>query len=191
MHIQGSRTNVLHVVNGTLPILGNKDLRKNVIGLSLLFYTLLISQELIAQVGVGANFGIEADAYSGDATSGVNTDDWFYNGLTGAGVVDETTAITNGYAAQLAAGNNIAFDLRQSIPNYATNTGYIWYSTRYGRDYTNSSSNDLTTFAGGKNGDNPSTAWGNAPGPVPAKTDIVDSGVHIDVTGSMLPTTYG
>ena len=144
---------------------------------------LLGMAEIHAQIGVGANFGIEADAYSGDITSGVNTDDWFYNGLTGAGVVDEATALANGYAAQLAAGNNIAFDLRQSIPNYATNSGYIWYSTRYGRDYTNASSNDLTTFAGGKNGDNPSTAWGNSPGPVPAKTDIVDSGVHMRRNG--------
>ena len=77
---------------------------------------MLGAKMLNAQTGVGANFGIEADAYSGDITSGVNTDDWFYNGLTGAGVIDEATAVANGYAAQLAAGNNIAFDLRQSIP---------------------------------------------------------------------------
>jgi len=138
---------------------------------------------LNAQIGVGANFGIEADAYSGDATSGVNTDDWFYNGLSGAGVIDEATALANGYAAQLAAGNNIAFDLRQSIPNYATNAGYIWYSARYGRDYTNASSNDLTTFTGGKNGDNPMTSWGSSSGPIPAKSDIVDTGVHMRRNG--------
>ncbi|MEN8789640.1 MAG: hypothetical protein ABF295_09015, partial [Flavobacteriaceae bacterium] len=139
-----------------------------------------------AQVGVGANFGIEADAYSGDLTSGLNTDDWFYNNVSGFGVVDEATAISMGYAAQLAAGNNIAFDLRQSIPNYASNNGYIWYSTRYGRDYTNASSSDLTTFTGGKNGDNPMTSWGNSPGSVPAKTDIVDSGVHMRRNGVLV-----
>ncbi|MBT8293654.1 MAG: cadherin-like domain-containing protein [Eudoraea sp.] len=133
----------------------------------------------ISQVGVGANFGVEADAYSGDAISGVNTDDWFYNGLTGAGVIDEATAITMGYAAQLAANNNIAFDLRQSIPNYATNNGYIWYSTRYARDYVSSGSNDLTVFTGGKNGDNPQTAWGISSGTAPSKTDIVDAAVHM------------
>ena len=138
---------------------------------------------LYSQTGVGANFGIEADAYSGDATSGIGTDDWFYNGLTGAGVIDEATAVTMGYAGQLAAGNNIAFDLRQSIPNYANNAGYIWYSSRYGRDYTNASSNDLTTFTGGKNGDNPMTSWGSSPGSVPAKTDIVDTGVHMRRNG--------
>ena len=136
------------------------------------------------QVGVGANFGIESDAYSGDATSGVNTDDWFYNGTSGAGVIDEATAVANGYAGLLSAGNNIAFDLRQSIPNYATNGGYIWYSSRYGRDYTNLTSNDLTVFTAGKNGDNPQTAWAAGSGSVPSKSDIVDSGVHMRRDGT-------
>lgn len=145
---------------------------------------------LRAQVGVGANFGIEADAYSGDVVSGVLTDDWFYNGLSGAGVVDEATAAAMGYGAQLAAGNNIAFDLRQSIPNYASNNGYIWYSTRFGRDHITGATNDQTTFTGGKNGDNPMTAWGVNTSPVPDKSDIVDVGVHmrrdgIDVTDDL------
>ena len=68
-----------------------------------------------AQSGVGANFGIEADTRSGDVISGVLTDDWFYNGISGAGVIDEATALSNGYAAQLSAGNNIAFDLRTQV----------------------------------------------------------------------------
>ncbi|MCX2719340.1 Ig-like domain-containing protein [Lentiprolixibacter aurantiacus] len=143
-----------------------------------------------SQVGVGANFGVEADAYSGDATSGAGTDDWFYNGITGAGVIDEATATAMGYAAQLAAGNNIAFDLRQSIPNYSSNNGYLWYSARYGRDYVSSISNDLTTFTAGGNGDNPQTAWTTASGTVPNKTDIVDAAVHmrrdgVDVTDDL------
>lgn len=137
-----------------------------------------------SQVGVGANFGIEADAYSGDVISGVNSDDWFYNGVSGAGVIDEATAAAMGYAAQLAANNNIAFDLRQSIPNYATQGGYIWYSARYGRDYINLSSNDQTVFTSGKNGDNPMLAWGAGSGPTPAKTDIVDTGVHMRRDGT-------
>ncbi len=150
----------------------------------------LLAYPVFGQTGVGANFGIEADTRSGDVLSGVSTDDWFYNGISGAGVVDEATAISNGYAAQLAAGNNIAFDLSQSIPNYASNSGYIWYSARYGRDYTNQSSNDLTTFTSGKNGDNPTTSWGAGSGSVPSKTDIVDTGVHmrrdgIDVTDDL------
>jgi hypothetical protein len=142
-----------------------------------LFFTVFSSA--YGQTGVGANFGIEADTRSGDVLSGVLTDDWFYNGISGAGVVDEATAISNGYAAQLSAGNNIAFDLSQSIPNYASNSGYIWYSTRYGRDYTNLGSNDLTTFTSGKNGDDPTTSWGAGSGSVPSKTDIVDTGVHM------------
>ncbi|WP_188369461.1 Ig-like domain-containing protein [Muriicola marianensis] len=151
---------------------------------------LLCFLDLRAQVGVGANFGIEADAYSGDVLSGVLTDDWFYNGISGAGVVDEATAAAMGYAAQLAANNNIAFDLRQSIPNYASNNGYIWYSTRYGRDQITGSTNDQTTFTGGKNGENPMTKWGVQTSPVPDKTDIVDAGVHmrrdgVDVTDDL------
>ena len=145
----------------------------------IIFSMLWTVSALHAQSGVGANFGIEADAYSGDVISGPLTDDWFYNGVSGAGVVDEATATTMGYGAQLAAGNNIAFDLRQSIPNYASNNGYIWYSTRYGRDYVNTSSNDLTTFTGAQNGQNPMTSWGVTSGSLPAKTDIVDSGVHM------------
>jgi len=143
-----------------------------------------------SQTGVGANFGIEADTRSGDILSGLTTDDWFYSGLSGAGVVDEATATAMGYAAQLSAGNNIAFDLDQSIPNYGTNNGYIWYSTRFGRDYIGGSGDDQTTFSGGKNGDNPMLTWVYAPGPVPDKTDIVDTGVHmrrdgIDVTDDL------
>ncbi|WP_445382708.1 Ig-like domain-containing protein [Robiginitalea sp. IMCC43444] len=141
---------------------------------------------LTAQTGVGANFGIEADAYSGDVLSGLTTDDWYYNGVSGAGVIDEATATAMGYAAQLAAGNNIAFDLRQSIPNYGSNNGYIWYSARYGRDYVSLSGNDLTTFTAGKNGDNPMTAWSNGPSSVPSKTDIVDSGVHMRRDGDQV-----
>ena len=141
---------------------------------------------LRAQTGVGANFGIEADAYSGDALSGLTTDDWYYNGISGSGVIDEATATAMGYAAQLAAGNNIAFDLRQSIPNYGSNNGYIWYSARYGRDYTSLSGNDLTTFTSGKNGDNPMTSWSNGPSSVPSKTDIVDSGVHMRRDGDQI-----
>ncbi|MEN8797940.1 MAG: Ig-like domain-containing protein [Flavobacteriaceae bacterium] len=151
---------------------------------------LLSTNPVYSQVGVGANFGIEADAYSGDLISGVGTDDWFYNGISGAGTIDEATALSMGYAAQLAAENNIAFDLRQSIPNYGTNNGYIWYSTRYGRDYVNRSSQDQTTFSAGKNGDNPMTSWSASPGSIPAKTDLVDSGVHmrrngVDVTDDL------
>ena len=134
-----------------------------------------------SQIGVGANFGIEADIYSGDLLSGSTTDDWFYNNISGFGVVDEATALSNGYAAQLAAGDNIAFNLRQSIPNYSTNNGYIWYSTRYGRDYIGPSLTqlDLTAFGGGKNGQNPQTDWSITAGTVSSKTDIVDSGVHM------------
>ena len=161
-----------------------------IIPLPILFLALCLPQVVRTQVGVGANFGIEADAYSGDATSGVGTDDWYYDGVSGAGVVDEATAAAMGYVAQLAAENNIAFDLRQSIPNYGTNNGYIWYSTRYGRDYVNRSSLDQTTFSAGKNGGNPMTTWSASPGPLPAKTDLVDCGVHmrrdgIDVTDDL------
>ncbi len=145
-----------------------------------LFLLLMLTVPIYSQTGTGANFGIEADAYSGDIISGITSDDWFHNGgVLSAGVIDETTAVSNGYAGQLSAGNNIAFDLRQSIPNYASNSGYIWYSSRYGRDYVNYSSNDQTSFAGGKNGDNPETSWPVVSGPVPNKSDIVDTGVHM------------
>ncbi len=162
-------------------------LKLKVILLILVFFTLAGS----AQTGVGANFGIEADTRSGDVLSGLTTDDWFYNGISGSGVVDEATAAAMGYAAQLSAGNNIAFDLDQSIPNYGTNNGHIWYSTRFGRDYVGGGGgNDQTTFTSGKNGDNPMSAWGYSPGPVPDKTDIVDTGVHmrrdgVDVTDNL------
>ena len=154
--------------------------------LKLLLSALLLAYtpSIFGQTGVGANFGIEADSYSGDVVSGTNTDDWFYNGSTGAGVIDEATAASMNYAAQLAAGNNISFDLRQSLPNFFANNGYLWYSSRYGRDYTNASSADLTTFSGGKNGDNPTTSWGTSSGSLPSKTDIVDVGVHMRRDGT-------
>ncbi|MBC2839150.1 Ig-like domain-containing protein [Robiginitalea sp. SC105] len=155
-----------------------------------LFFLFIFTTPVLGQSGVGAQFGIEADAYSGDVLSGPTTDDWFFGGLSGSGVVDEASATAMGYAAQLAAGNNIAFDLDQSIPNYATNNGYIWYSTRFGRDHISSTSNDQSVFIAGKNGDNPMLAWTNGNGTVPDKTDIVDMGVHmrrdgVDVTDDL------
>ena len=146
----------------------------------------LVSFNSRGQIGTAANFGIEAEVYSGDLLSGATSDDWFYNGSSGSGVVDEATALANGYAAQILAGNNIAFDLRQDIPNYFTNGGFIWYSTRYGRDYTGSVSNDLTTFGGGKNGDNPQSDWSIKSATIPSKTDIVDSGVHMRRDGDQV-----
>ena len=147
----------------------------------LLVGLVLICSMSFGQVGTGANFGVEADTYSEAVT-----DDWFYGGLAGSGVVDEATALANGYAAQLASGSNIAFDLRQSIPNYFTNNGYLWYSTRYGRDYTGVLTDDLTSFSGGKNGDNPLTDWAIAPALQPGKVDIVDSGVHMRRDGDQV-----
>lgn len=145
----------------------------------LILLFMMLGYMAIGQIGVGANFGIEAECYSGDPTSGANTDDWFYNGVSGTGVIDEAKAISMGYQAQLAAGDNISFDLDQSLPNYFSNNGYLWYSSKYGRDYTNESSLDLTTFSGGKNGGNPSVDWNTSSGTLPSKTDIVDSGVHM------------
>lgn len=133
------------------------------------------------QIGTGGNFQIEAESYSG--TPG-QTDDWFL-GARGAGVIDEQTALDNNYAAQLLAGNNIDFDLGQSIPNFSVNKGLIWYSAFYGRDNYGividsvTTDDDLTVFSGGKNGDNPETGWSISPGAIPGKTDIVDAAVHM------------
>ncbi len=158
----------------------NLKMKHNSLLFALILLALLGSPAMVlSQVGVGANFGVEAEAYSGDVISGVNTDDWFYNTVSGAGVIDEAAAASMGYAAQLAAGNNISFDLRQSIPNYASNNGYIWYSTRYARDYVSLISDDQTLIITGKNGDNPQTSWGLGSGTIPSKTDIVDAAVHM------------
>ncbi|MFZ9004624.1 MAG: cadherin-like domain-containing protein, partial [Robiginitalea sp.] len=143
-----------------------------------LFFPVLLLAGFISygQEGTGANFEIEGDNHSGSAT--INADDWF-KGTSGAGVVDEQTALDMDYAAQLLAGNNITFDLRQSIPNFSVSNGYIWYSTFYARDYTGDNTNDLTTFSGGKNGDNPQIGWSISSGRVPDKTDIIDAAVHM------------
>ena len=61
---------------------------------------LAVAPSIFGQTGAGANFGIEADTYSGDITSGLNTDDWFYNGSTGSGVIDEVTAASMNYGVQ-------------------------------------------------------------------------------------------
>ncbi|MEJ2585682.1 MAG: Ig-like domain-containing protein [Robiginitalea sp.] len=94
-------------------------------------------------------------------------------------MVDEQTALDMDYAAQLLAGDNITFDLRQSIPNFSVSNGYIWYSTFYARDYSGDTSNDLTVFSQGKNGDNPETSWSISTGKIPDKTDIIDAAVHM------------
>ncbi|MFZ9004775.1 MAG: hypothetical protein ACO3AE_12205, partial [Robiginitalea sp.] len=76
---------------------------------------LLAGFSSFGQVGTGGNFQIEAESYSG---SPGQTDDWFL-GPRASGVIDEQTALNNNYAAQLLAGDNIEFDLGQSIPNFS------------------------------------------------------------------------
>lgn len=142
---------------------------------------LLMGSMSFSQVGSAGNFQIEADAYSG--TPG-NTDDWFL-GNRASGVIDEQTAQDNNYAAQLLAGDNIEFDVGQSIPNFSVNNGIIWYSAFYGRDHYGviidslTTDDDLTVYNGGKNGDNPETNWNIGPGTLPGKTDIIDAAVHM------------
>ena len=157
--------------------------RKNTLNLkSLVCLSLLLAGvSSFGQIGTGGNFQIEAESYSG---SPGQTDDWFL-GSRGAGVIDEQTALINNYAAQLLAGDNIEFDLGQSIPNFSIDDSRIWYSAFYGRDYYGvvvdsvTSFDDLTIMSKAKNGDNPETDWSTTSGTLPGKTDIIDAAVHM------------
>ncbi|WP_086477064.1 hypothetical protein [Arenibacter amylolyticus] len=147
---------------------------------NLLKIIFLISLTGIIQVaaqnpGVGANFGIEADVYSGTTTSG--TDDWF-QGTTGMGVIDQSQQAS--FQSLIDSRSNTPFDTRMSRGNYTVHNGYVWYAARFGHDQVGSEGgvDDDTIFAQGKNGDNPET-WEITSGSPGSKNDIIDSYVHM------------
>ncbi len=127
--------------------------------------------------GNGANFGQEADLYSGTTTA--NTDDWFLGG-SGLGVIDESQLGT--YQSIINSASNTPFDTRMSVSNFSSPNGYIWYAARFGHDYISqgNSNKDKTTFGNGsKNAQNPSTQWNVGESSLTSNVDIVDSYVHM------------
>ncbi len=129
-----------------------------------------------AQSGNGANFGIEADTYSG--IPNVNTDDWFI-GTSGLGVIDESNlALFKNY---INTGENKEFEAFMSKPNYSNINGKLWYGSIFAHDYI-AEKNDKTTFGNGKNGDNPAN-WVVKSSSISKKADIVDAFVHVRRNG--------
>ena len=127
--------------------------------------------------GNGANFGQEADLYSGTTTA--NTDDWF-QGVSGLGVIDESQLGT--YQAIINSASNTPFDTRMSVSNFSSPNGYIWYAARFGHDYISqgNGNRDKTTFGNGsKNAQNPNTQWNVGESSLTSNVDIVDSYVHM------------
>jgi hypothetical protein len=88
---------------------------------------------------VGANFGIDADFYSGllqfgthGAVSATGTTDWF-QGSTGRGIIDETNKAA--IQTQLQTVGNPALEVRMSYPIFSRVDNRLWIDAVYGRDY--------------------------------------------------------
>lgn len=128
--------------------------------------------KLSAQSGIGGNFGIEANLYSGEASPG--TDDWF-GAATGLGVIDESNLVS--FKQIINSGQNEAFQASMGKPNYSTQDGRLWYGANFGHDYI-ADKNDETAFSNGRNGENPAD-WIVLPSKISKKADIVDSYVHV------------
>ncbi|MEJ1221481.1 gliding motility-associated C-terminal domain-containing protein [Sediminicola sp. 1XM1-17] len=140
------------------------------------FIFLSASIGMSAQSGNGANFGIEADTYSG--IPDVNTDDWFI-GTSGLGVIDESSQVL--FKNYIDTGENKAFEAFMSEPNYSNINGKLWYGSIFAHDYI-AEKNDKTTFGNGKNGDNPAN-WVVKSSSISKKADIVDAFVHVRRNG--------
>lgn len=134
---------------------------------------------MCAQSGNGADFGIEADTYSG--IPNLNTDDWFV-GTSGQGVIDESNLVL--FKNYIDTGENKAFEAFMSNPNYSNINGKLWYGSIFAHDYI-AEKNDKTSFGNGKNGDNPAN-WVVKPSSISKKADIVDAFVHVRRNGPKL-----
>jgi hypothetical protein len=140
-------------------------------------------------------------------TSTMHHDDWFLQdgymrydvGGSGFGNSIFDTIGTATYKAQLQANQNINFVKRMKVaafdvmPMWKTPLGpthpdpalrgfdsSFWVDGIYFRDYAGSSG-DITSFSGGKNGDDPNT-W-TAGNSVSSKSDIVDVYTHVRTSG--------
>ncbi|UKM64068.1 T9SS type A sorting domain-containing protein [Flavobacteriaceae bacterium GSB9] len=190
--------------------------------LSLLCFGLSTQSFYAQDVGsstVQANFGVEADVYSGvlqfpnvgnpvDLLPGdpSGIDDWF-EGPSGLGVIDEFGSANGGNPDSDPDvpndTDNVAIELRQSVWNLnvpglpfpvvlGNGTPYLWLDAVYGRDtYTSGGSAETSYFAGGadKNSNNPANWTIGTMGSVPQKTDIVDVYAHLRGTNPHDPTT--
>ncbi len=143
--------------------------------ITLFFFCIPLTYLHAQNPGVGANFGLEANTRSGITVAG--TDDWFL-GPTGFGVIDETNTAAN--TAALTGGGNPTFVEKQSIPNYSSQNGYVWYSSIYAHDYIGGSGfTDATSFiSSNKNGDSPANWQGGSAGQQNT-SDIVDAYLHM------------
>lgn len=162
------------------------------IGLLLLLAIFFIQFNYAQSPGVGANFNVEAEVYSGNP---IGIDDWF-QGPSGMGVVDESqTTLYNSYLYDATDPfnvnrDNIAFDVGQNVDRFSAPNGYLLYDTRYGHDQVKmlgSTWGDETLFtSGSKNGQNPATEWVTDAGSVIKTNDIVDTYAHMRREGTTI-----
>ncbi|MBA6156934.1 hypothetical protein H3Z83_10435, partial [Tenacibaculum sp. S7007] len=150
------------------------------------------SQNINTETSVHANFGIDADVFSGIVSfpnGGVfpsATDDWFL-GASGKGVIDETPTATT---AALLVDDNASAEIRMSVPIYSVVDGRLWIDAVFIRDQNAQGNNsDSNVFTGGsdKNNDNPDT-WTITDASVPQKNDIIDVFGHLRREGATVGT---
>ena len=149
----------------------------------LLVISLLLAGKTSAQIDntgcVGANFGIDADFYSGalqygthGTTSATGTLDWF-QGSTGKGVISQANAAT--IQSQLQAGGNPTVEARMSYPIFSKVDNKLWIDAVYGRDnFGGTGFVDATSYvSSAKNAQDPGI-WPTGPANVLGKNDLID-----------------
>ncbi|NNK73121.1 MAG: hypothetical protein HKO94_08005, partial [Flavobacteriaceae bacterium] len=158
--------------------------------------TQVFSQAVPLETSAPANFGVDADAYSGiltfDTDAGdpddpdFGTDDWL-EGLSGLGVIDETSAANAGARDSLFQDFNINAEFRMSQDfGFLDVNNNRWLDAVFARDQrTNGNNTDMNVFGASadKNFDDPAT-WTIKDGSVPQKNDIIDGYAHIRRDGT-------
>ncbi len=164
--------------------------------LALLMASSSYGQIVTQGASVQANFGIDADLYSGyqlvSPLSGFisGTDDWFYNPeLDNAGGTPvfkpSSSQITDWYNA-IIADDNTAFTLRMSefghIPRNTKIGSITWIDGVYRRDNnsTQGGADDVFVSDADKNADNPST-WDIGWKSTPQKNDLIEVMGHMRI----------
>jgi len=152
------------------------------------FVFLVPNGQLRAQIDqdgcVGANFGIDADFYSGllqfgnySGVPAAGTLDWF-QGATGRGVIDTTNKAA--IQSLLTASPNPTYEARMLYGYYALIDNRTWIDAVYGRDwFGGSGGNDSTAYLqSNKNAQDPAL-WKGGLTQVLGKNDILDVGMFM------------
>ncbi len=162
--------------------------------ITLIFFALCIYYGLLAQIDntgcVGAGFGMDAGLYSGvieygDGSPASGSNDWFYGGVSGRGVIDTSNKAS--LITLLMGGGNPTFENRMAYGGSSIVGSQILIDGVFARDqFGGTGAIDISSFeTASKNGEDPAI-WDAGEANVLGKNDIVDAAGHMFREGTGL-----